>query len=1763
MRFLANSVNWQTSLPRSVAMMATIVLGSAVLFRPSAWSCEDHDGKAPVALKAALDASPSQPPSPLIAIPSQQPVAINRTIPDLTGGSQALGFSDPPTNSEIMRYRVFPERLLPLGATSPEDNRALAAALRGYPATVDPLALEGLAAFIAEHPQSPWQVALLTNAGIVYRRHGFFSRAMQCWRTAWDMGRTSPAGAGHPLVDLAVAELAQVNAWVGRSEALDQIFAEIGSRELMGIAREKLDGARRGRQNMAGDAGQSFKCGPYAVDRIRRQLTGDQTINARIVDFQTAPQGTHLAQLKDLAAEMGLPMQVVRGYISAALPVPAVIHWKLNHFSALLRIEGDRCLVQDNTMDSFYGREEWIPLQALQEEASGNYLIAAGSLPQGFTSVTDAEAKTIFGRGDTGTITDTLACGPCDNQSGGDKPRCGMAGYSFHTMLVSLRVEDMPLFYAPPRGGTMGFRVSYNEKESTQPAVFTYANFGSRWTFNWIDFITDDPANTAVSQKLEQATAGGGGYRHVLTAGLSAPQPFTGNVLRKTGPSSYEIIHPDGSRSEYTQADGIAYPRRIFLTRVIDPANNAIEIHYQQASAGLRLAAIVDSLGQVSTFAYGHADPLKITAISDPFGRSATFTYGANGQLESITDAVGLTSSFAYASGDAISALTTPYGTTSFKRGTGVNSQRWIEATDPLGDTERLEFVHRAAGMPIPHPMPAPQTGDLLFDGNWQYYRNSFYWDKKAHRLAKGIYTKAVIYHWLHQAMDTINYGGTSRLLQGMKRPLEGYEWYQYPGQNQFLNDSGITVAKPRLVARVLDDLTTTQRSRFTYSTTGQVTSIVDPLGRTTEIQYAGNGIDVSEVRQRINPTTTETIGSATYDARHLPLTITDAARQITTCTYNGFGQLETLTNSKGEVTTFIYDALGYLTTVRGATGVDGTIGYDGFGRPRVSTGTDGYQTVTDYDALNRTLRVTYPDTTYEQVAYRWLDVEWIRDRQGRWTHHFHDSLRRLAATRDPLGRITLISWCRCGQPNAITDPLNRVTRWAMDLQGRVTTKTYPDGKEATSVYQPMSGRLGSTTDAMGQVTSYQYFLDDKLKQITYTSAARPTPGVSFTYDAAYGRMQTLVDGTGTTTYSYHPITAAPGTLGAGQVSSIDGPLDNDTANFIYDELGRSLTRTLGLGATAVSYAQTVSYDALGRVSAQANELGSFGYLYQGATGRLREVTLPGGMKTTLDYLTATGDFRLQGISHTRSGGALIASHAYTYSPAGAITSWALQTDTAGASTFQFTNDETDQLRTAVRSGALPTGAPATSAFRYDTAGNRTTTQLDKVVQTHAYNTLNQLTQTTAGGLMRVEGHLDELAQVTVNGAPARVTADKKFTAEVPVTPGNNTLTIQATDANGNQREKIWDVTGITGATASPTYDFNGNCLSDGVRTYEWDANDRMTAIIIGPQRSELTYDGMGRRVRIVEKTNGTVTSDRRFVWIGAEIVQERDSANAVTKRFSGHGALGSAGVVLYLRDHLGSVREVMDTAGAVRARYDYEVYGKQRKISGDLEAEFGFTGHYQHVPSGLALTWFRAYDPGTGRWMSRDPIGEAGGLNLYGYVGNRPSALMDPFGLCDEDLGIGYFGFIDGLTFGAASWLTLDPDERGILYDRPSYYVGTAVGAVTIGVVSGGLGTTASMVGNVTRAGAAARGVAAMSASEMIAILKWAGKRSLNAQSATSQFLWANRSMKVGEFMSKYMKGSAGRCPNLQGNWAEMTVEEALKNETLRKLLTQLRFGK
>ena len=608
----------------------------------------------------------------------------------------------------------------------------------------------------------------------------------------------------------------------------------------------------------------------------------------------------------------------------------------------------------------------------------------------------------------------------------------------------------------------------------------------------------------------------------------------------------------------------------------------------------------------------------------------------------------------------------------------------------------------------------------------------------------------------------------------------------------------------------------------------------------------------------------------------------------------------------------------------------------------------------------------------------------------GRWSYAFYDPLRRVVGTVDPLGRTTTLKWCSCGSLEEVIDPSGNVTTWERDIQGRVTKEIRANGSEMLSVYENTTSRLKRRTDAEVQHTDFTYYLDDKLHEILYVNPENPTPDVSFTYDASYNRRSTMIDGNGTTTYSYHPV----GALGAGWLASIDGPASNDTISYSYDELGRVRTRSInGIQLAA-------SYDALGRAVSETSQLGGFTFDYEGITNRLKTVAYPNGQTANYSYYSSSGDHRVQEIHHKKSGGTTISKFNYSYDSVGSIKTWTQQQDSSPAKAYDFEYDRAGQVRTAVWRTTDPTPTILKRyAYIYDPAGNRSVEQVDNAPVLAAYDNMNRLTSHVPGGIMRFSGALNEAATVTVRSVSATVSADNKFETGAQVSSGTNQVIVKAKDYAGNERTNTYEVS-VSGSTKTFTFDSNGNLTGDGTRTFEWDAEDRLIAVNQGTLRSEFVYDGEGRRVQIVEKSSGVVTSDRRFLWCGTEICEERDASSAVTKRFYRFGIQEGVNAFFYTFDHLGSIREMTDTSGTVRARYDYDPYGRRTFVSGDKEVPFGFTGHYVHSPSGLVLAPYRAYDPALGRWIAEDPIGVAGGFNLYNYVRNGPLAAIDPLGL-------------------------------------------------------------------------------------------------------------------------------------------------------------------
>ena len=1366
-----------------------------------------------------------------------------------------------------------------------------------------------------------------------------------------------------------------MHARLGHADAIETLIADIGDRHLTGQATEELAGAREGLYVFRHNPGIGYLCGPMALKNLLLALGRPADQVHFLDDYRSGPQGVSLAEVAALADKAKLDFHLVHRDAGQPIPIPSVVHWKVSHFAAIVGEKDGRYHIKDPT----FGHDLWVTRGALDSEASGYYL-ALGKQDTGpWRLVASAEAQHVRGMGytqdndpDDDTPDDpSCDCGGGSNASGMSGPGeadsgdddVGLTRYAFKEMLNSLELQDSPVGYVPPKGPAVPVTLTYNQREASQPANFSFYNVSPKWTLNWLAYIQDDPTN--VGGNVSRIVGGGGSIAETnYNAGTGAfiMEEKTGANLKVTQGASptYTLTFEDGSVNTYSTSNGATtFPRIVFLTSMADRFGNALTFSYDSQ---FRLTSIKDATARLTSFTYGNANfPLQVTKVTDPFARSATFAYDSTGRLSSITDVLGLVSSYTYDANNEINALTTPYGTTNFVYGDNGNS-RFLQATDPLGNTERVEYAQGAPNIAFSDPASTVPVGIVNPFNQYLNDRDTFYWDKHAYAAAAGNYTQARNKHWVHLTSNTNITGG---VIESIKRPLENRIWFNYPGQpvtGGLGTAQNGTFDSPSNIGRVLDN-GTTQLTQLAYNPAGNMTSVIDPVGRQTTMTYAANNIDLTMVQQKTSSSgmaTTAQYGSYT---KHLPQTYTDAAGQLWKYVYNAAGQTTQVTNPLGQIVKYTYNGTGYLTTATNQNGqTAATYTYDKYGNIATVTDSEGLITSYTYDNFGRVLTEKFPDASTRKFAYTNLDLTSMTDRQGRVTKMTYDALRNVTSVTDPSGAVTTFTYWENNKLKTMTDGKGNVTSWGIDIESRPTGKTYADGTAVTNTYETTTDRIKSVQDPLGQIKQFTYTVDDSIAGVSYQNAVNPTPAVTYTYDPYFSRVASMTDGTGTTKYSY----AAPGALGAMALAQESGPFTNATAAFQYDALGRITQRRVG------GNPETFSYDPLSRVVAHGNDIGEFAMAYLGQTGQI--TSLQGNSTgTTWTYDTNTNDRRLLSISN----GPNARTFGYTWTKENDITGI---TETLGTTTQTWTNtyDAADKLLTAT----LSTGA--SFGYTYDKAFNITQQRITGVTKNTTYNTLNEAT--TYGG--------------------------KAF-----------------------------------------TYDANGNLTQDDLRTYQWDAENRLigVSLIAKPGVSEsFAYDGNNHRV-IATAVNGATTTTTHDFWCGDALCQQRNERDKVLRRYfiEGEEAPAAGTLLYYGRDQLGTVRDILSgPTGALVGSYDYDPYGNSLTASGQASTDFTYANLVGDSQSSLYLATFRQYDSRIGRWTSRDPLEEIGGYNLYGYTGGNPVSYNDPRGL--------YFGIDDAVfSLGGAVFGLAGQGVSDLLTGQVSSwqdYAGSAIGGAAGG---------------------------------------------------------------------------------------------------------------
>lgn len=331
----------------------------------------------------------------------------------------------------------------------------------------------------------------------------------------------------------------------------------------------------------------------------------------------------------------------------------------------------------------------------------------------------------------------------------------------------------------------------------------------------------------------------------------------------------------------------------------------------------------------------------------------------------------------------------------------------------------------------------------------------------------------------------------------------------------------------------------------------------------------------------------------------------------------------------------------------------------------------------------------------------------------------------------------------------------------------------------------------------------------------------------------------------------------------------------------------------------------------------------------------------------------------------------------YAYNIASQITSMTA----ADRAAVNYEYDTAGRLSTITQSGQA-------FIFNYDILSRRSSLQRPNGVTTsYNYDQLDRLSRLThangAGTLEDFQYEYNSDDEIT------------KITSLASATLATQSKTVSAADA-ANRIAQI--------GPASFSFDQEGQITSktdaNGITSYQWDARGRLKqATLPNGQTASYGYDVLGRWSS--RTANGITTS---FLYDGADVAVDRENGVSKVEYLNGAGVdeklrQTDIGIASYyfLQDHLGSTSALTNSSGALIGQpFQYEAFGAS---AGSSLTRYGYTGRETDSLTGLMHYRSRWYDPQQGRFMSEDPIGFEGGLNLYGYVGNSPMMYTDPSG--------------------------------------------------------------------------------------------------------------------------------------------------------------------
>jgi RHS repeat-associated protein len=965
------------------------------------------------------------------------------------------------------------------------------------------------------------------------------------------------------------------------------------------------------------------------------------------------------------------------------------------------------------------------------------------------------------------------------------------------------------------------------------------------------------------------------------------------------------------------------------------------------------------------------------------------------------------------------------------------NNQRIVTTTYPDGGTRIVEYYRdgqlaKVTGTAA-HPMRY-EYGVVQDEGVWRRYTKDIKLDNSGNDTAEVVTN---FFDMMGRNYKTVHGDGATR-----------QSFYNSKGQlSKTVDPDGVTTlyshnARGELEYTALDmnrdgvtDFAGTDRIQRTAKSVETLNGLSKAITRTyvwaTNNSAVSNVTSISEISVdslrswRINHGLTNEIRTvyAGNGNRYVTNTAPDGSYTISHFLH---GQLQSATRKDASgaqlgKTTYGYDAHGRQKTMTDARNGTTTHAHDNADRvisvttPAPGTGASPQTTSYTHDYAGRVTRTGLPDGNGVTNVY---------SARGELLTNYGARVYPVAYGYDAQGRKTnMITWTNfAGRLGAAT------TWWKFNSRGFMTNKVYADGNGPKYTYSP-AGRLLTRLWARGITTTYHTNAAGEVFATTYSDGM--TPSVTNYFDRL-GRKTNIIDGGGSRFLRY-----ADSGLLTSETNAV-GVLAGISLDYGYDAISRRSTIAMKSNGVA-QFTHTYTYDTASRLTNVSDGTYSATYSHVANSPLVSQITFRSNTVTRMTTAKKHDllDRLLEISSQPIAPGEPPSSFVYEYDDANQRVR---VTDTNGFY-WLYGYDRLGQLINTKRywgDGTLVAGQQY--EYSYDDIGSRSQTKEggDKMggsLRTANYvaNNLNQYTQREVPGAADIIGIAKPDAAVTVNGSAAHRQSEY-YRQELSINNASAAVWQSVTNQavlGGVTNTEIGNLL-VAKTPQSFWFDSDGNQTSDGVWTNSWDGENRGTAIesttsvpAAGRGKEMWTLDTSGRWIQRVVYTwsagSYVATETNRFVWDRKVLLAILDDMNRVVMSFqrgadlagSLQGAGGVGGLLAVNNitngthfvgfDGNGNAASLVGgTDGTLAAKYEYEPFGKELRVTGAAARAnpLRFSTQWKDGTTCRTKYLYRDYQFSLGRWMSRDLIGERGGPSLQSFVKNRPPYAVDALGL-------------------------------------------------------------------------------------------------------------------------------------------------------------------